>query len=115
MHGINVNVSKQDYSIFLIFTEEERNENMFTEETGLASWSAYNYCLCKRPDAKNLPENIGVRVRFLIDKNYLPELNSYKYHYPAEFVGERAKTIEKILKYDIWSLSLKSGNEGKRQ
>ena len=115
MHGINVNVSKQDYSIFLIFTEEERNENMFTEETGLASWSAYNYCLCKRPDAKNLPENIGERVRFLIDKNYLPELNSYKYHYPAEFVGERAKTIEKILKYDIWSLSLQSGNEGKRQ
>lgn len=91
-----------------IFTEEEWKRNMISEETNISPWSVFNYCLCKRADAKNLPEDIGERIRFMIKNNYMPEMLTYKYSYPVDFVIKRSNTIEQIVKNEIWNNSLES-------
>lgn len=96
--------SRKQSSLVLtqIFTEEEWNRREVSPMNNTC-WSLTNYCLCRRRDSDNLPQDMMDRVLWLCEKDYLPEMGGVVWNTPSEFLSIRQRKLEELVN-DIWSI-----------
>ena len=86
-----------------IFTEDEWSRRDVSP-LNTTCWSLTNYCLCRRRDAANLPEDMVERVQWLQEQGYLPEMNGEDWKAsPFEFLSARKKRLEDLVN-EIWNI-----------
>ena len=88
-----------------IFTEEEWNQREVSP-LNTTCWSLTNYCLCRRWDVENLPEDMVKRVMWLYEHDYLPEMRGCEgITKPYDFLSTRQRRLEGVVN-DIWNIEL---------
>lgn len=88
-----------------IFTEEEWNQREVSP-LNKTCWSLTNYCLCRRWDVENLPEDMVKRVMWLYEHDYLPEMRGCEgITKPYDFLSTRQRRLEGVVN-DIWNIEL---------
>ena len=88
-----------------IFTEEEWNQREVSP-LNTTCWSLTNYCLCRRWDVENLPEDMVKRVMWLYEHDYLPEMRGCEgITKPYDFLSTRQMRLEGVVN-DIWNIEL---------
>lgn len=97
---------QSSYILVQIFSEDEWEEYRFAGTENVASWSLYNYCLCRRDDVKNMPEPLNERIAWLIERNYLPELNDCTQIDQTNIIEHRIIRLNQIVNEKIWATSL---------
>lgn len=102
---------QSSYILTQIFSEEEWEEYHISLNENVASWSLYNYCLCRRNDVRNMPEQIDARIDWLINNNYLPELSRCDQINCKNIINNRIVNLNKLVNEKIWATSLDHINE----
>ncbi|WP_279149054.1 DUF262 domain-containing protein [Segatella bryantii] len=91
----------KSYVLIQIFTEDQWDE-LKIGDGKITCWSLMNYCLCRRNEINDVPTIPEERIKWLIDHDYLLELQNEKYTL-QDFCQIRFQMLNRIAK-EIWCI-----------
>lgn len=95
---------QSSYVLCQIFSEEEW-DYLNIGNNRYSCWSLVNYCLCRRYESRELPQEPQERLSYLIRHKCFPEF-SFDNVSINEFIEQRYNALDEVLQ-DIWDVNIK--------